>query len=524
MSYAMSSVNLPGLLQNLLNSSFNSKDCISELIDNATDAGATEVRITLIGNDMIVADNGKGMTRDQLGEAHVLHNRRGVSADHEGRFGIGGKHARSHFTQNKGRAVTFSKIENGPVHEVAIDYPDVIATGVMQIHVGGIQAVNVQIWDIYALSPTSGTVLHMNGDPTVITELKQRFQTSDVTQSMIYTLGSVYHAILQRVSIKVVCDGVERNVAPIDPLVWSAIPTTDRKEMYLNILSWGNAIHTYFKDGSDICSIDEDTTTTIPSDARKIGAILMRRAYSEDWEVQGAQLEANELKHISKGQKGVGAFREAVSGTFIVRNAKVITQLPPNKGKKGDKAAYKYVENMRHTIQFTASDEMDELFGVNTNKSRIDEKNIHPVIWRAIKALGDVFADELYKRTKKPDAASDSSSSEDAPVPNAPTQNPTPSAALLDVAVQMGAAAVLPAQKPKPDPIVPPAPKLSITFSKTPTEIVIMEHAVLLHKIPYFGQYCITEAYYKEHMMQLGVPLFKKWVAAWAKAGQELNG
>jgi DNA topoisomerase VI subunit B len=98
-------INISGLIQNMLDSGFDDKDSLAEFIDNSFGALASKVNIHIDTetNQIIITDNGSGMTKDVLASACVLHNRTKASDDKQGCFGIGGKHAMVHFTQHDGK-------------------------------------------------------------------------------------------------------------------------------------------------------------------------------------------------------------------------------------------------------------------------------------------------------------------------------------------------------------------------------------------------------------------------------------
>jgi len=280
----MDCVNISGLLKNLLASGFNTRDCIGEMLDNCIGAKSNNINIILNTklNILIFSDDGCGMTKEELGISHILHNRTDTSIEKDGRYGIGGKHARSHFTQNIGIAKTISKFidtehnnnepnNNEPndkyenINTVEIDYDYCIKNNILKIHPDGIKFSDAKIWDKYAINQfKKGTIVYINCHPSITEEIKMMFETTNICNSISYYIASTYNETIEiGTKIKIICDSKEYNIEPIDPINWNTI--SDKKEtiiqLYKNKSDETNEtnetnetpeIHCYFEDKDDI--------------------------------------------------------------------------------------------------------------------------------------------------------------------------------------------------------------------------------------------------------------------------------
>jgi len=240
-------VSISGLLLNLLDTGFRTQDNIGEMIDNSFGSGAKKIRITLDSSTnpptLVFSDNGGGMTLKGLESAHILHNRSDPSATKDGRFGIGGAHARSHFTQNKGSVLTISKSEevegnpNAGLSQASIDYTESVKTNKLVIKSGEITVPTLPKWQKYAINPTKkGTVIIIECAQNVLKELLDMINTTVIRESLLYTLGCNYHQSLltgSEISILNQVEKKELKVLPIDPLVLKKMLPQFKREVRL---------------------------------------------------------------------------------------------------------------------------------------------------------------------------------------------------------------------------------------------------------------------------------------------------
>jgi hypothetical protein len=108
-----SSISYKGLLRNMLESGFDTQDCIGEKVDDSSGAGAKHITITVEGKEkqLFFADDACGMDEEGLKDHGTLHNRKPPSNKKQGRYGIGGNHAEAEFTKLQGSSLTLTKCE-----------------------------------------------------------------------------------------------------------------------------------------------------------------------------------------------------------------------------------------------------------------------------------------------------------------------------------------------------------------------------------------------------------------------------
>ena len=128
-----------------------------------------------------------------------------------------------------------------------------------------------------------------------------------------------------------------------------------------------------------------------------IGDITVQSVYCDNWEnMQREEIEKSGC--IVNAGAGIQSFRKNAGGKYIERNNKKIARFDILQPTSGDKWRYKYYEDVRHNILFSASYEMDEIFGVGVNKNDVREETINKQIWDdAIKFVCDMFSKKLCK-------------------------------------------------------------------------------------------------------------------------------
>ena len=560
----MDCINISGLLKNLLSSGFNTRDCIGEMLDNSIGANSKNINIILDTkqNILIFSDDGCGMTKEELGKSHILHNRTETSVDKDGCYGIGGKHARSHFTQNVGIAKTISKsIGNdktediyNSINTVEIDYGYSVKNNILTIYPRDIGCKDMKIWEKYSIDCVkTGTIVYINCHPSITEEIKLMIETDNICNSISYYIASVYNeTITLGTKIKLICDENPHNIEAIDPSGWETISDENKKEviiqLYTNNLSNDSNVSNDLNDINNVyCYYKEDLfyRDYSNSDKRKnnkkisenefnkdnkllrIGDIILKSAYSSDWISCKKQLLEN--NRIEINIPNTTTFKDEITGKFYIRNKKIITRFTAEKAKSGDKCKYDFYPNSIHIIKFNASSILDKLFDININKSRIDENNINNNVNNTIKNLISNFINDMHKKHCKyckysvPDPIPDQIL-----VPN-PVPNPVPLPDPVPVPPSDNSKQKTeqvhkrkPEPLPKPEPPNPIQLKTNFTFSKTPQNIIIFNNKTKLYSIPYVCQYNIIEQYYKQTLENIGPEKFKKWLFEQSKLNKLL--
>ena len=271
----MNCISIKGLLTNLLNDEFTTRDCIGEMLDNCIGANAKNINIILDSytDTLIFSDDGDGMTKIELGEAHILHNRKPTSVSKDGRFGIGGKHARSHFTRNTNIVKTISKssindnnIYDG-IFEIEIDYLYSVKNNSLTLNPTDISMKSSKLWDIYSIDKhTKGTITYIKCHSAITKKIYTMITTDNIQKNLAYYIATTYNdtiALGTNIKLINITENVDNPIEPIqsiqeenkqsirqsisqfiyktnpiepiDPIYWNTIPNTDKDETIIEI-------------------------------------------------------------------------------------------------------------------------------------------------------------------------------------------------------------------------------------------------------------------------------------------------
>jgi hypothetical protein len=413
-------IDIWGMLQNALNVGVSIIHAISELIDNSESKGSTDIQLILPENKnmFIISDNGVGMNKEGLEKCGCLHSRTESSADRHGRFGFGGKQAQITLTNLEGSVVSLSSDElphdGTRVSQLTTDFLKVKETGKYNFQAHGIESRSQHIWEEHAINRNgTGTIIVAHLPETNRSKLSDLIN-SNTFKGLRYKLGTMYRVQLNagvNISIKLNGD-TECKIFPID-LLCSSVPRDDSDILYKSEF---NTLEILKKKETN-----EIVTRVIVSDGRYmylnpskrlvygcvpllddgtfelIGKVVHQLAYSDNWtELQKHDLERNGISTHSKGQSGIINARLETNAKELARNDKVIMSFPQETKSGGDKAAIRYHEETRSRIMFTASDMMDEIFGVQVNKSMVNEHTINDNVWTTIDRIRNRFSTECY--------------------------------------------------------------------------------------------------------------------------------
>jgi hypothetical protein len=501
MTDAPNSISYKGVLRNMLESGFDTQDCIGEKVDDSSGAGAKHIAITVESKEkqLFFADDACGMDKEGLKDHGTLHNRKPPSNKKQGRYGIGGNHAEAEFTQLQGSSLTLTKCEvvaEDPLagmYELTLDYKKAVETNTFPIMPHGMTAKNEMVWKKRAIDPkATGTVKIFNCPSEMITKLKAMTDSKTVGVSLRYHLGSSYFKEIQDgLVMRLTVDGVTHTIAPIDPLCWNAIPTENKREMVLSVFVEPKTGETrvYFTDkkgvrvrrvfnGPGKRNSDKNVDETAQKGWKHVGNVTIRSAFCKDWApLQKDALAANGIMPAPKeGDDGVQDFRQRVGGIKIMRNDRIIANFPIPKPTSGDKGRYDYITTYaRHLVQFrpmlsdaAATDTdltLDSLFGVMVNKSKLEKRLIKQQLWETIEwlCLND-FAHSFYAKEKKltvSESEESSESEEETVIVTAPApviQKIVAATKLATLAAPKPVVAPPPAPAPAPPPAPAPAP------------------------------------------------------------------
>jgi hypothetical protein len=565
------SISVSGLLQNMLDEGFNTKDCIGEMIDDSLGAGSKQIRISLdtVNKQLLFSDDGCGMSKEKLREAHVLHNRTEASEVKHGRFGIGRKHALCHFTQNKYPVNTISKSEDTGVgekvgkgvNEIDINYADAIKNNNLELNPHAVSVDSIEYWQKHAIAERKkGTITNIRIDDKISKELADDMISSDLSKSLPYTLGLHYNQIIKDgVKMTFVLNDKDIPVVAYDPLGMSTVLPQNKEEFKIQVFIDTDTKDTrfYFSNGgkqtyrklNPDSGLVKNFTNAMSGTYKKIGELTLTGSYSDNWTA---------LVNPLLAKMGVGPLEETqesaelLGGIYVQRNNKIISRFATIRPGAGDFAKRGVTVNSHFLLKFQASEVIDDLFKVMTNKSKLNETNINKDLWDTVKFLREKFVNDHYHPpapAPKPPAPvpvpapapGPKPVSAPAPAPGpkpvpasapapAPGPKPVPASAPAPAPgpkpVPAPAPAPAPAPGPKPStPIVPvpaPTPPHDITFSKTDTEMIILVKNKEIHRVPYVGQYHQWQDVCSQALMKVGPARFMEWIPSLINANKLL--
>ena len=204
---SIQSIHVAGQLQNLLVGSFTLYDCVGEMVDNAIakQVGATRFAMYLdtTKHILVFSNNGNGMNKCQMGQAHVLHNRSESSIEKDGRFGIGGSYARANFTRNQGvyRAISKYGPNEDDMSSIELNYDEIITQNKLDIFPRNeISRKEEEYYKTYSFQET-GTVMMMHCHPEVESRMAHMIQSNSILDSLRYYLGMHYYESLSTLEL-----------------------------------------------------------------------------------------------------------------------------------------------------------------------------------------------------------------------------------------------------------------------------------------------------------------------------------
>jgi hypothetical protein len=593
-------INVAGTILNMKNSGFDHSNRLCELIDNSISAGAKRVRFIVNRKTHILTyiDDACGMDSQGLFDYGTLNKRATATNTSHGCYGIGGKHALSGFTDNNKAHIISKPINKTGIFEMKINYDDAIRTNIYSLVPHEASRTSENKWDEYAFDKDgNGTVQLMYSNPSVVNELSCRISTDDITKDSIrFELGCIYNKYIRKsLLLELVIDDKIYVVYAFDRLMFEKIQAKYRQEVVVTAYKYPTGGYRfYFKDAAGVsqyrdCSASKkgkmmkDSPPLIISASRiiKVGDISIKSTYSNEWKTHQTP-DLLKMGFKNKDSSGINVYEKDILGGIVYeRNEKQISHFPSKPSIHVTGTKQKYINESHHLIEFKACDEMDDLFKVQLNKSKLIEENIHKDLFGTIAHLCDNFADNIKKIVETSTVATVTNQLMHVPAPTplnvvpsvektniipistasvatpAPaTMIPKPKAALVKSVshhstkaktenIKLHSAPINPAKpegqmvakapvtqapvtqapvtqatgvnEPK-TPIAPILrPALNVVFSKTDTHMLVNHSNEIKARIPYTGQYNITEKYYNEIITKLGEERFLEWIIGRSK-------
>ena len=403
-------VSYSGQVQNMLHSGFGTVESLSELFDNSIDAKSNTIVSTLDKETktLYIADSGKSMTCEELGNAHTIHRRSPASNERQGRFGYGEPQALVWFTQHKNVTRTITKCEEDDndilkgMSSIKIDWVKTVERNIYSINpTKEISTIDIELWKKYAINPNKkGTLKIIPCETKIFDELVKKITTMNIRENICYHLGVQYsYYVNDGVDITFKYDDNEYYINSINPLRPDKIPikNTKKTELYVYKENTSDNIKVCYKDKKKYLYRDFTSSSSgkqkddfIPTQHILVGTIKINSAYCKDWvaiqendDILGMDIQQNLLEN-----------REFMNGRYYKRINKIISRTDIPKPNSGDKDKYDYTTNSRHIVEFDSS--LDNYFGVMLNKSKLDEKLFPKEIRNTIIWIEKQFANDQY--------------------------------------------------------------------------------------------------------------------------------
>jgi hypothetical protein len=442
---------IPGQLQNALSTGVGITDALLEIFDNSISAGSSEIHMKLIGNTLYFSDNGHGMNPDKLEDSAWLNRRTTSSSERHGRFGFGGKQAEITLTNLEGPVTKFSSSDGNTISQITTNYPRILQTGVYAPQVGGLQCDSRHIWDENARDPNGPGMLTRICIPEAVRrELSELCDNITVT-GLRFTLATTYRETLTNgVKITIQHGDDIYQVYPFDRLCSStrdmSLPPNIHYqyklyEIYI-LTKEGEPASYYMKPSDGVCKrfdrtkqktnwIDDDAPESFDLDI--IGSLTYEIAYSSDWNFfQQDNLKKNGITPLNDGKKGVEKEqRIKTDGKELVRNGKIIKHSEWKWKNVGNTEKHIH-KKIRERISFKASEDMDNVWKVQVNKSSVNESQIDPNLLKSLEQLKTSFMNDCHRKVlESENSVNDSSvcqveSSATSPLMSSISSSPTP--------------------------------------------------------------------------------------------------
>ena len=405
---------------------------MSELVDNALDAHATEIMIYIphvpddVQTILEVYDNGNGMDREALNKAVSINMRTPATNETQGCKGAGMTNALAILTQLKSPAVIVSKRSDSSIVDIDIDYPDYIKYDNYNPTSGrNPSRPSEDLWNKRIrdeLKSEHGTVMSIPSDDSKVSELLDAISSGEIHTNILYDFGIKYYKyMVNNPAIRIgfqVGTSATRFVQPIDPLFMSGLDAkykrTDDCKLYVHKTSKKPQTRTYFRiDGNmgytkNTKTKAEHTIEDLPaenSDWEYVSDFPIESAYSKDLmkEVgdivqsiiengQNSEQKHEQLTAKQIAQKDTNAQQKIDygNGLYMNRSLKTITNVKLKQIKCGDFAKQKIYNNSRHRLTYPQI-EMDKHMDTQLNKSALQYENVDMSIRNAVSVIREDF-------------------------------------------------------------------------------------------------------------------------------------
>ena len=458
------------------------------------------------------------------------------------------------------------------VLELDIDFRKSIETNIYNPQSHHASALGEKKYEKYAINPRkTGTCTIITLFKDRFDDIVRGIKSKNIQNSILYKFAYTYPmSHLQGLSIEFVIDIdniiTHHTLLTFDRLMWNEISPLYRTETEIRMITSADSPPRFIYKKNDGKWYERPATANLNAHCNMVeykqsecdSQIIFRGTFSNDWtkicEPIIKQIIGDDLipckKTCSDDDYGIKEDNDKFqNGTTIKRNNKVLAHYPPKMKSTGDFSVRKFTDQPRYELSFSANMLIDNAFGVRVNKSDLPENGIDSNLQKTYTYLKYMFTKQLLETASKPTSTPKNSipvtakaetltikksskgttSKQNAllvptatPTLNttaAPTLKPTAAPTLKPTAAPtvdpLLATQVIPVLEVKtPNTTIDPIthhPTLNIEFSKTDTDLIISENKIKI-KIPYVGQYHLTEKYYSEMRNKMGEKRFMEWI------------
>ena len=502
-------IDYSGLVQDLLEFGFTTPHVLSEVIDDCFGAGAMNIdfHINTTDHEMLIVDNAKGMTENELVLSHRLFKRTEASDERQGRFGIGSKVAKVHLTQHRQPTTVISKTATSEINQITVDWSKAVQHNTLELVATEASRRNEDLWNKYCTG--TGTVTRIPLHPKIEKEIITSLEDGTFKK----TFGRMYSKdLLEGKVIKFLYNDTIIVLEPIDILELDTC--TFKQSTEVEVWQKDDTFRLYFVDGNgEKIFYNPNSRHThnkdIPVDFTMVGKMTIDSAIKcqidkkkdvkwTDWKAEDGGFYFRRMNKVVEHSRGPA---ESESGTT----------------GGGDYHKRLILNTSRHIISFNSS--LDTYFGIEINKSHLKEANIHKEFINFIRIHTKKFVNNKLEYIKDKNKKTPS-----------PPKAPQPVQHVIPVIQHMGGGGGTVVENlPKPVkkktkelpaaiPIPVPAPdtKIVITNHRAENCIQISENNRIINKFPYAGQAHHTEEMLRAWLMKMGEARFKTFVSEFA--------
>lgn len=394
---------------------------MNEKLENSDSANAANMKITLHGGKLVIADDGDGMNEEEMKTCGRFHNRTSSAANKHGTKGVGGNIADINLS-GAGRVIYCSKSSSSSssshtVSSMELNYGVDTEEEYRPRPQEAPRRIEEDVWDKYSLDRTRrGTVqLFETVPPKIYKELVQSIKANDIIHSFRRIWAFTYESLLR--SGKTITFDVEGEIFTLYPIDMMKYNETEEFNRHIDHCSiWKKTIDAqneetrvyYTNPRGKLCYRDysnsnkgNETAKARPEDDgfTKIGDFTITHTYNENWrELHNEEMERNGINISCSEQDLLNNIGGGV--VTISRNRKHVCQFSTS--QPGESASYiPYHQNSKHLLDYDANDVMDGLFNIQLNKSSLVRDNIQKEVIRTINHLNRKFIGKMKTLTEK---------------------------------------------------------------------------------------------------------------------------